>query len=102
MPLKLIVKSVPDAFGVAHLSPTASLPDWVSGDGFWAIINSDHRLALICDQPRIPADVTTQRDWPGTQNTRRDLKSRRSDIAPYGRTRYIAPQPQLSKEFAHV
>lgn len=50
-------------FGVAQLAADAIVPGWASGPGFAAILRAEDELTIVCEEARIPADVTAQRDW---------------------------------------
>ncbi len=57
------LRTIDGQYGVAQLAADAPIPNWINGPGFSAIIRSDDELTLICDQDRIPATVTSERDW---------------------------------------
>ena len=59
----LTLSLLPGNFGVARLPPGSAVPPWVSGGGFWAVVSASDELTLVCEQSRIPTDVTCQRDW---------------------------------------
>lgn len=59
----LTLSLLPGTFGVARLPSGSALPKWISGKGFWAVVNASDELTLVCDQTRIPSEITCQRDW---------------------------------------
>ncbi len=54
MPISLKLCFVPGRYSVARLAPDSSIPAWVSGPGFSAIIRADDELTIVCHEDRVP------------------------------------------------
>lgn len=57
------LKHIEGRFAVAQLPPEAEIPSWFAGPGFAAIVKAEDELTVICDEARVPADVTAERGW---------------------------------------
>lgn len=57
------LKHVEGTFGVARLAADATIPDWADGPGLTALVRTEDELTVVCDEARIPPDVTTERGW---------------------------------------
>lgn len=57
------LKHVEGTFGVARLASEATIPDWADGPGLTALVRTEDELTVVCDEARIPPDVTTERGW---------------------------------------
>lgn len=57
------LRKIEGRFAVAQLAADADLPAWLNGVGFTAMVRSDDELTLVCDETRVPDDVTAQRGW---------------------------------------
>ncbi len=59
----MLLKLIEGAYAVARLPADASMPNWLNGPGFLAMVRAEDELTLVCDQDRVPQDVTAQRGW---------------------------------------
>lgn len=50
-------------YAVAQLAADAAVPDWFNGPGFAAMVRADDELTLVCEEQRVPPQVTAQRGW---------------------------------------
>ena len=57
------LQEIAGTFGVAQLPPDAPPPDWSNGPGLTAVIRTEDELTIVCDESRIPEDVSAERGW---------------------------------------
>lgn len=57
------LRKIDGTYAVAQLRANANLPDWLSGPGFIAMVRTDDELTVVCDETRVPQNVTAQRGW---------------------------------------
>jgi hypothetical protein len=51
------------SYAVSRLNPAAAIPAWADGAGFVSISRTADELSIVCEQQRVPAGVTADRDW---------------------------------------
>jgi len=54
---------LPDHLAVCRLPPDALLPSWAESHGLQAIIRTTDELCIICDEDKVPANITAEPDW---------------------------------------
>ena len=54
---------LPDHLTVCRLPPDALLPSWAESNGLQAIIRTSDELCIICDEDKVPANITAEPDW---------------------------------------
>jgi hypothetical protein len=59
---RLSISVLPDPLAVCRLSPTAAVPDWVSG-GFASITRTADELSIVCREETVPDGTATERGW---------------------------------------
>ena len=57
------LKKIDGTYAVVQLAADASLPDWFDGPGLTAMVRSGDELTLVCDEARVPQNVTAQAGW---------------------------------------
>ena len=50
-------------YAVSKLRPDAAIPEWATGSSFCSTTRTPHELSIVCDEGRVPADVTMQGGW---------------------------------------
>ncbi|BCX04805.1 MAG: hypothetical protein KatS3mg053_2743 [Candidatus Roseilinea sp.] len=60
-PLTLSV--LPDVLAVCRLDPTATIPDWATGEGFFSVTRTADELSIVCREAHVPGDVVCERGW---------------------------------------
>lgn len=63
MALSLRLRFVPGRYAVARLAPESTIPEWVSGPGFSAIIRADDELTIVCHEDRVPEGAEAEGGW---------------------------------------
>jgi hypothetical protein len=51
------------SYAISRLDPAAAIPAWADGTGFVSISRTADELSIVCEQQRVPAGLTTDRDW---------------------------------------
>ncbi len=54
---------LPGDYSVARLEPQATIPNWVRGGGFWAVVHTQDELSLVCQGAYVPEDVRCESNW---------------------------------------
>lgn len=63
MPVSLKLRFLPGQYAVARLAPDASIPEWVAGPGFSAIVRADDEQTIVCPENRVPEGVEAELGW---------------------------------------
>ena len=48
---------------VARLPPDAPVPAWAAGGGFVSVTRTPYELSIVCEQARVPPDITFEGGW---------------------------------------
>ncbi|MEP3848133.1 MAG: ACT domain-containing protein [Paracoccaceae bacterium] len=59
----MLLKVIEGTFAIARLPAESSIPNWMNGAGFVAMVKADDELTLVCDESRVPQSVTADRGW---------------------------------------
>ena len=54
---------LPDHLTICRLPPDALLPQWAESNGLQAIIRTSDELCIICDEGKVPANITAEPGW---------------------------------------
>ena len=60
---KLSLKILPDRMAVCRFEPTAPLPDWIGGSGFYSITRTEAELTIVCPETRLAPGTTRETGW---------------------------------------
>ena len=60
---KLSLKILTERMAVCRFEPTAPLPDWIGGPGFYSITRTDAELTIVCPETRIAPGATREAGW---------------------------------------
>ncbi len=52
-----------DHLTICRLPPDALLPSWAESNGLQAIIRTTDEICIICDEDKVPANITAEPDW---------------------------------------
>jgi uncharacterized protein len=63
MAVRVKLRLLDGAYGVARLGASDAIPAWADGSGFVSISRTDDELSIVCPQDRIPLDARADRDW---------------------------------------
>jgi len=59
----LTLSILPGTLAVCRLDPTAAIPDWATGEGFFSVTRTADELAIVCCEAYVPDDVMCERGW---------------------------------------
>ena len=60
---RLRIALLPGRFAVCRLPAEAPLPEWAGGAELLSITRTRDELSIVCDEDRVPADATCERDY---------------------------------------
>ncbi|WP_370677188.1 ACT domain-containing protein [Pleomorphomonas sp. PLEO] len=63
MAVRVKLRLLDGAYGVARLGASDPIPAWADGSGFVSISRSDDELSIVCPRDRIPGDAQADRGW---------------------------------------
>jgi hypothetical protein len=61
--LRLKLRLLPEQFAICKLAAEAEVPAWAAGGSFSSATRTPTELTIICDQSRVPDDITAERGW---------------------------------------
>ena len=59
----MLLRIVEGTYAVAQLPADAGIPEWFNGTGFSALVKADDETTLVCNESRVPQDVSAERGW---------------------------------------
>lgn len=63
MDKKLILQVVVPEYAITRLNAGSTMPEWVSGPGFWEVSNSKEEMTLVCRSDRVPSNIKSSGGW---------------------------------------
>ena len=63
MKSQLIIKQLPDLFGICKLSPSQDFPTWMPRHDMVFIARTSDELSIMCPQKYIPSEQVASRSW---------------------------------------
>ena len=60
---KLSLKILPGRMAVCRFEPSASLPAWLDGSGFYSVTRTGEELTVVCRETLVAADTTCESGW---------------------------------------
>jgi hypothetical protein len=60
---KLSLKILPGRMAVCRFEPSASLPAWMDGSGFYSVTRTSEELTVVCRETLVAADTTCESGW---------------------------------------
>jgi len=61
--LRLTLRLLPEQFAICKLAADAELPSWGAGGSLSSATRTPTELTILCDERRVPDDVTAERGW---------------------------------------
>ncbi len=59
----LDLEAVPGTFAVTKLPASSPAPDWSTTGHFTSVTRSAEELSIVCLEPNVPAEATSERGW---------------------------------------
>jgi hypothetical protein len=60
---KLSLKILPGRMAVCRFEPSASLPAWLDGSGFYSVTRTSEELTVVCREALVAAAKTCESGW---------------------------------------
>ena len=57
------LRKIDGTYAITQLAGDADLPAWINGPGLTAMVRADDELTIVCDEKRVPSNVTVQKGW---------------------------------------
>jgi hypothetical protein len=60
---QLTLQVLSETYAVCRLAPTAPIPSWARGGGFFSITRTPDELSIVCSEAYVPEGIKVERRW---------------------------------------